>query len=372
MTGHALPCGVMADGSIQDMWHSTPKGTTARQRTARYGRGKRWRARITVAGREESRSFRTKEEASQWLALKRAAVVRDEYVPPARGRTTFGAAAAVWLDRPDIRPSTRERDRSYLDSLILPRFGDRELRSITPDDLDRLVRDLTDDGKAPATIRKASQIVGSVLNDAVRRGLLARSPHRGVRLPKVETDEMMFLNVDEVHAVCDLLGEDRTMGLLGAFGGLRLGEVLALRSEDVAGQAVRVRKTATELSEGVLVGPPKTRKAVRTVQLPKFVVDALPDRDGFLFPDSRGEARRRKNWVRRVWKPAVTEAGFPDLRFHDLRHTHVALLIADGVDPKTIAERLGHTSVRTVLDVYGHLFESADREVADSLEKYAR
>jgi integrase len=81
---------------------------------------------------------------------------------------------------------------------------------------------------------------------------------------------------------------------------------------------------------------------------------------------------RQRNWRRRVWRPAVASAGVPDLRFHDLRHSHAALLISAGTDPKTIAERLGHKSVRTVLDVYGHLYESADRQVADRLEEIAR
>ena len=101
------------------------------------------------------------------------------------------------------------------------------------------------------------------------------------------------------------------------------------------------------------------------------MLDSLPTGSGYLFSDSRGGPLRQKNWRARVWRPAVQAAGFPSLRFHDLRHSHVALLISMGTDPKTIAERLGHRSVRTVLDVYGHLYESADRDVADKLEGFS-
>ncbi len=71
---------------------------------------------------------------------------------------------------------------------------------------------------------------------------------------------------------------------------------------------------------------------------------------------------------RRVWYPAVRESVGEPMRPHDLRHTHVALLIAEGEDPYVISQRLGHASIRTTYDVYGHLFEGRDREAADALE----
>lgn len=353
------------DAGIRDLW----------EQPERRGSTLRWQARLWINGREISKTFRTKEQARAWRIQQQAALHRDEWISPRKGSTTFGEVAEIWLARPDVRQSTRERDASYLHSMILPRLGHRSVRSIEPDDLDRLVRDLQAEGKAASTVRKASQIAGAVLSDAVRRGLIARSPHRGVRLPALPDEEMMFLESDQLHEVADALGEHRGMAMLGGFGGLRLGEVIALTVDDVdtSERAVRVRKTATELSSGVEVGPPKTRKAVRTVALPGFVLDALPSPPGkgYLFTDSGGGPIRARNWRRRVWVPAVAAAGFEGLRFHDLRHSHVALLIAMGTDPKTIAERLGHKSVRTVLDVYGHLYESADQQVARGLESFA-
>lgn len=356
------------NGSVQDLWHTKDK-----RRTARYGTGQRWRARLLVDGREVSRSFPTKEQAKQWLTGQQAALNRDEWISPKRGTVTFREVAEVWLARPNVRESTRERDASYLRSMILPRLGAKSVRSIEPDDLDQLVRDLQKEGKAPATVRKASQITGAVLEDAVRRKRLNRSPHRGVRLPALPDEEMMFLTAEQIHQVADELGEHRGMALLGGFGGLRLGEVIGLKGEDVdrATRAIRVRRTATETSSGVTTGPPKTRAAIRTVSLPGWVVDGLPDHSGWLFPDSRGGPMRDGNWRRRSWRPAVESAGFSGLRFHDLRHSHVALLISMGTDPKTIAARLGHKSVRVVLDHYGHLYESADRDVADQLERFS-
>lgn len=360
------------------MWDQPGRGPD--KATGYKGTPNRWRARVVVNGREVSRSFRSKEMARAWRIQQLNALQTGDWISPKRGAVTFEEVAGAWLARPDVRESTRERDASYLRSMVLPRLGAMSVRSITPDDLDGLVRELTAEGKSSATIRKASQIAGAVLEDAVRRGLIVRSPHRGIRLPKLSDEEIQFLTAAEIHQVAGALRPDpekkpkppdyHGMALLGGFAGLRLGEVIGLQGGDIdrAARSIRVRRTATELASGVVAGPPKTRAAIRTVSVPEWVIDALPDREGWVFPDSEGGPLRARNWRRRVWRPAVDKAKFPKLRFHDLRHSHVALLISLGTDPKTIAERLGHKSVRTVLDVYGHLYESADRDVAAKLD----
>ena len=91
--------------------------------------------------------------------------------------------------------------------------------------------------------------------------------------------------------------------------------------------------------------------------------------EAWLFPAPEGGPIRRTGWTRRVWKPALAAAGLDlSLGTHTLRRSQVALLIAQGEHPKVIADRLGHTSVRTVLDVYGHLYEGADEAAADRLD----
>jgi integrase len=75
----------------------------------------------------------------------------------------------------------------------------------------------------------------------------------------------------------------------------------------------------------------------------------------------------RRSFRSRFWKPAVIDSVGEPMRVHDLRHTHVALLIGHGIHPAIIASRLGHTSVKTVLDVYGHLYEGLDRDAANTL-----
>jgi len=120
------------------------------------------------------------------------------------------------------------------------------------------------------------------------------------------------------------------------------------------------------------LGIPKTSAGRRTVTLPASLTDALAEhiagRSGFVFTSPDGGPIRRTNFRRRVWTPATDQAGFRGLRFHDLRHTHVAMLIAEGEHPKVIQARLGHASIRTTLDLYGHLMEELHEAAAAALD----
>ena len=180
----------------------------------------------------------------------------------------------------------------------------------------------------------------------------------------------------------------RALVLTGAFAGLRIGELAGLQVGDFdpLRRQLRVRRTVSDISGRVVIGPPKTAKSIRTVSLPSSITKDLTDHiaergatssEDWIFPSPDGGPIRRTSWVRRFWKPGLAAAGLnKDLGTHTLRHSQVALLIAQGEHPKVIADRLGHTSVRTVLDVYGHLYEGADQAAAEALDKqiasYAR
>ena len=280
------------------------------------------------------------------------------------------------------RESTRARDRSLLDSLVLPRFAGTPLVAIQPSDLDAFVADLVAAGKAASTIRKVWQVLSGVLQLAVRDRLIALTPAREVRLPKIDTEEPRALSVDEVMRLAESMDPRyQALVLVGAFDGLRLGELAGLQVGDFdpLRHQVRVRRTISDVRGRLVEGPPKTPKSVRTVTLPRFVVEEMvshlarrPDVSStdWIFPAPQGGPIRRTGWVRRHWKPALRAAGLDeDLGSHTLRHSQVALLIAQGEHPKVIADRLGHKSVRTVLDVYGHLYQGADEAAAAALDE---
>jgi integrase len=123
----------------------------------------------------------------------------------------------------------------------------------------------------------------------------------------------------------------------------------------------------------------ETRAARRRVKLPRFVVEELAahlanrshHETDLVFPSPEGGPLSRTRFRNRVWLSATKAAGLDGVRVHDLRHSAISLWIAAGANPKEVARRAGHTSVRTVFDVYGHLLPDADDALVDALGRKA-
>jgi integrase len=199
-----------------------------------------------------------------------------------------------------------------------------------------------------------------------------------VPLPKVEREEMRFLTPAEVAALADVIHPRyRALVLVGAYGGLRIGELAGLRRSrvDLLRGTVQVAEIVVEVRGLLHVGPPKTQTSRRTVGLPRFVVEELAahlgrpgDLEALVFTAPQGGPLRLPAFRGRVWRPAVIAAGLDGLRIHDLRHTAVALWIAAGANPKEVSARAGHASVSFTLDRYGHLYPEADTALRDRLD----
>src|SRR5215203_275707 len=330
-------------------------------------------------GRERSKNFRRKADAEKYLATVENAKLVGTWTDPAHGKVTLAAwLEAWWGSAADLRPSTVSRHEAYFSSCILPRFGAVPLAAIRQPDVQAWVAELSGRGFKPATVVKAYQLLGRTMTAAVNADMLPRSPCRAVRLPRVEREEMRFLTPAEVARLADVIDPRyRALVLVGAYGGLRMGELAGLRRRrvDLLRGAVDVAEIVVEVRGRLYTGPPKTRAGRRTVGLPRAVVEELAAHMGpagpanaYVFTAERGGTLRTSNFRVKVWLPAVRAAGLAPLRPHDLRHTAVALWIAAGANPKEVSVRAGHTSVSFTLDRYGHLFPGHDAELRDRLD----
>jgi integrase len=240
------------------------------------------------------------------------------------------------------------------------------------------VAELSASGLAPATVVKTYQLLGKVMAAAVDAGYLAQTPCRNVPLPKIEQEEMRFLAPSEIVHLAEVIHPRyRALVFVGAYGGLRIGELAGLRRRrvDLMRGAVTVAEIVTEVKGRLFFGPPKTRASRRTVGLPPFVVRELQAHltaqgspNSHVFTAPIGGPLRIPSFRARFWVPATKAAGLEGLRIHDLRHTAVALWIAAGATPKEVAVRAGHTSVSFTLDRYGHLYPESDTTLRDRLE----
>ncbi len=346
--------------------------------------GLRYRARYRTPDQKmRSKRFATKIEAERWLDAEMASMTKGEWVDPLEGRVLFSEfAIEVQKGRVHLAPTTRARDDSYLRNLVLPHLGDLPLARIRPTHLRQMVASLSADGKAPATVRKAYQIANLILNQAVLDDKIVRTPARGVKLPSLRDSEseIRFLSPDEVAQLHEAIdARYRVAVSLGAYAGLRMGEMLGLQvaNLDLLRRRLTVTHSLTNLNGSVSLGPTKTKGSRRTISLPQTLVEELAAHlaefgtgpEGVVVSSPQGSWVRASSWRQRFWNPAVEAAGLQrPLRFHDLRHTHASWLIAKGAHAKAIQERLGHSSITVTMDTYGHLMPEIDEGLADMLD----
>jgi integrase len=318
------------------------------------------------AGREKARVFNRRVDAQRFLTEVENSKLRGTWTDPALGRVLFAEWLAEWWSTTtNLRPSTRARDEMLLRRYALPRFGNQPLAAIRQREVRAWVADLAATDLAASTVRKTYHLLGKVLGAAVDAGMIAQSLCQRVPLPKIEREEMRFLTPAEIARLAAAIRPSyRALVLIGAYGGLRIGELTGLRRSrvDLLRGTVEVAEIITEVGGRLHMGPPKTRASRRTVGLPRAVVEELAahratpaEPDALVFTAPKGGPLRVITFRARIWRPATRTAGLDGLRIHDLRHTAVALWIAAGANPKEVAARAGHTLVSFTLDRYGHL-----------------
>ena len=336
----------------------------------------RWR---DPAGSERAKNFDRKIDAERYLVGLESDKLRGRYADPRLGRTKLRDWVAEWQPtRTNLGPATRLRDNASIRNHVIPELGDLAIGQIQPVHISQWVAALDAKGLAPATTRKAYQLLSAALTAAVDNGLIAVSPCRNVRLPKLQVPDMRILEPDDLHLLSESIHERyRAMVLVAGYTGLRFGEICALRREhfNALRKSLRVEESLSEIRGEFYFKSPKSEASRRTVSAPTFLVEelaehlgAFPDPSGLIFTAPGGGPIRRTNFRHRIWMPAIGASIGEPCTFHDLRHSHAALLIAQGEHPKVIQERLGHASIKTTLDTYGHLFDGLDEAAADRLD----
>ena len=275
------------------------------------------------------------------------------------------------LDR--LKPSTIRSYESSLDSHIEPFFGARQLAEVTLAGVQEFIKMLLGKGLSAKTIGNVIVILKEMFKHAVQWGYLDANSVQYVERPRGEDKEMDVLTPEEVRRLLDAQEEPlRTLLLTAVLTGMRQGELFGLQWEDIdfARHQVHVRRS---LWHGTL-GTPKSRRSRRAIDMPPTLEQALQQvstkrRSEFVFCSERGTPLDADNFRHREFPEALRRAGLRRIRFHDLRHTYTSLLIAHGAHPKYIQAQLGHASIQTTLDRYGHLMPQLHQAEAQKLDQ---
>lgn len=342
---------------------------------------------VTGKPRFRERGLRATKRAAEAELRKFAAEVDD-----GKHRSTDGTLGFL-LDRwiahgtPSWSPTTLNTYTSQVRKHIRPALGDVPLSKLGAAELDAFYTSLRAKGLAPASVRKNHNIIRRALVQAVRWGWINANPAALAEPPKVTQHEIVPPTGDQVDAVMALVsGLDADLAAFLAVSsgtGARRGEVCGLRAGDFDeeeatlliaravvpdGAGIVVKGTKTDRQRRIALDPGTAAAlAVHIERIHKRAADAgvrmIPN--PYLFGRRLdGSLPPKPGTISQAWKRRCARAGVAGVRLHDLRHRHVSVLLAAGVDVRTVAGRMGHSNPAVTLSVYSHFMRPADRAAA--------
>lgn len=312
--------------------------------------------------------------------------------PAKDAKAPLSAVVQTWisttLEASDRKASTRATYATLLRSQVLTDpIAAKALCDLRPSHVEAFTVRMRDKGCAASTIRQTYTILRSVLDTAVRDGLVATNPAAKIQRPGVPRVESRALSPAEVGKLLEAAKDSRYLPILRLLvaTGMRRGEALALRWPDVdlTGGSLRVRGTLTRVGGELVVTPPKTERSRRTVPLSPASVALLKalraqqaterlkagsmwTETGHVFTTEFGTPVEPRNALRAL-TTAAKAAGLAGIGLHTLRHTAAAVMLEAGVPLKTVSELLGHASVAVTGDIYGHVSTEGARSGIDKL-----
>lgn len=365
-------------------------------------RGKTWAA-VLYLGYDELGKKRykwfgghaTKKEAEKTLTQKLQEINTGSYFEASDD--SFGSYMTRWMEdkRTTIRPNTY-RSYAWLVNLhIVPSLGHIPLSKLTPAHLQTFYSKLGKKDKplSNRSIQFAHTLIHEALNRALKWGLVGRNVAEAVDPPRVEKNKGTSWTPGQTVAFMEEAIQNK-YGIafeLAIYTGMRKGEILALHWEDIDldGMTLRVRYSLTFVKGEALFQQPKTERGRRSIALPESLVLSLRRHKALQARErlQMGSAYNNHDLVvcratgaplnpRNLddsWYSLLKKTQLPKIRFHDLRHTHASLLLQQGVHPKIVSERLGHSNINITLDTYSHVLPGLQQQAAtlfgESLEE---
>jgi integrase len=340
---------------------------------------------INFYDRTGERYFETigpnKKEAEQVLGDRLQEIRSGTFGVDTAKEMTFKSFLGIWdrdyaqvkVKEGRLKVSTYELYQGYIACYIKPFFGKLLLREVTSERIRKFKGRLLKKNLSPKSVNNILVFLKEVLNYAYREDYLDKDAGKYIeRLPQ-KYEEPDFLSTEDIKLFLQQVkSKYYPFFLCAVMTGLRQGELLGLRWGDIdfSKNQIYVRRS---YYRGTFVKP-KSERSKRAVNIPPILTKALMGltssylKDGIVFCDKGGTPYSYKT-IEREFKQALRLAGLRRVKFHSLRHSYTALLIAQGEHSKYIQSQLGHASITTTMDIYGHIMPEVNREAPKKLEK---
>ena len=322
------------------------------------------------------RGFLTKREAQMW---EREQMLKHD----AKLDMTFASFYEIYVEdkKERIRDNTWGTKNNIVRTKILPYFGERKIGEIEPRDViawqNHLLAFKRENGKGYSSsyLQKIHSQLSAIFNHAVDFYHLPSNPaQKAGNMASEEYKEMLFWTKEEYLKFADVM-MDKPVSYYAFemlyWCGIRMGELLALTPADFdfTTHTLRINKSYQRLNREDVITPPKTFKSNRTIKMPQFICDEMQDYMGMLYGLKEDERifTISKSYLHHEMNRGSKVSGVKRIRVHDLRHSHVSLLINMGFTVLAIADRMGHESI-DITYRYAHLFPSEQTQMAEQLD----
>lgn len=331
------------------------------------------------------RGFKSQAEVKRAMAAMQTEIDSGKYIKPQK--VTLDEYMQSWLDgkKINVKRRTYENYAGLVERHILPFMGKMEIQKIEPRHIQQLYTHLLESGTlSDENVQKVHMILNDALKQAKAWKMISENPVELVKRPRTRMKKIEVWTTEESQRFLKVAEGDplRIVFLLALATGMRQGEILGLRWKDVDRKRRIISVTqilnhdGKEFEDGA-----KTSSGVRPIRVDQQTMDELEkhrkwqlerrmkfadmyeDHDLVVCTRFGGPVSPRN--VNRSFKRLIEKAGVKDIRFHDLRHTHVTFLIKNRVSPQAIAERLGWADTR-MIDRYAHILPDIQQDVADT------
>lgn len=321
------------------------------------------------------RGFKTKREAADW---EREFILSNN----SNLKMTLDSFVNVYFSdkQMELKERTIANKKYMIQNHIIPYLGKLKMNEIEAKDILNWQKEIISKGYSESYLRMLQNQLTALFTHASKIYGLKDNPCKKVKkMGNSDSRKLEFWTKEEYDLFISSYEPGNRLYVLFEilfWTGCRIGEALALTKADVnfMSNQLEINKTYYRANGKDVITTPKTEQSVRTIEIPQFLTNEIKDyverlydfpNDVRLFPIGH-EA------VQHTMKNHAKKVGIKKIRVHDIRHSHVAYLIEQGVDPLIIKERLGHKDIRITLNTYGHLYPNKQRGVADMLDSQRR